>query len=144
MNNNIWIRLLDNSNPAILIDDVELGAGDVEGDGADNNAPSGNAQGIWDEAVSRMPDGMDRDMDKIDFRRQYASPGMNNFDADDDGVPDVVEILYDTNPLDRDTDDDGIDDGIEIRWESDPLDSEIIPADAPVLTITYPEDGSIL
>jgi uncharacterized repeat protein (TIGR01451 family)/MYXO-CTERM domain-containing protein len=40
-------------------------------------------------------------------------------DSDNDGIPDVIEIQFGTDPMDADSDDDGVLDGNEIDWNLD-------------------------
>ncbi|MEM7534483.1 MAG: hypothetical protein AAF639_20035, partial [Chloroflexota bacterium] len=46
-----------------------------------------------------------------------------SWDYDNDRLPDIVEVIYGTDPLLPDTDVDGILDGIEVEQGTDPLDS---------------------
>jgi len=46
-------------------------------------------------------------------------------DTDGDGLPDVIEFVYGTNPNNPDTDGDGISDGAEVAQGTDPLDGLI-------------------
>jgi len=43
-------------------------------------------------------------------------------DFDDDGLGNLEESTYGTDPLDADTDDDGLEDGYEVQQQGDPLD----------------------
>jgi len=78
MNNDVYLQLLDADGN--LVDDVEIGD-DFEKDGADG-APlpgeNGNASGTNDEAIARVPDGIDTDDDAADFTRQRATIGGPN------------------------------------------------------------------
>jgi uncharacterized repeat protein (TIGR01451 family) len=80
MNNAIWIILRDGASA--VIDQVELGD-DPQNDGAGDGAPDGSDDGgdatdIFDEAVARVPNGVDTDDDVQDFRRQRATMGASN------------------------------------------------------------------
>jgi len=46
-------------------------------------------------------------------------PSYELSDADGDGIINLVEIAYGTDPFDNDSDDDGIMDGTELLWNSD-------------------------
>jgi hypothetical protein len=76
MNLNLYLSL--NDELGAKIDDVELGNTDFEGDGVANNAPDGNATGIADEAVARVPNTVDTDNDVADFTKQQATIGTSN------------------------------------------------------------------
>jgi beta-lactamase superfamily II metal-dependent hydrolase/phosphatidylserine/phosphatidylglycerophosphate/cardiolipin synthase-like enzyme len=65
-------------------------------------------------------------------------------DSDCDGLPDEDEIQLGTNPFIPDTDGDGVYDGDEIAGGSDPLDPESRPEGYPALTISSPEDRSVI
>lgn len=72
--------VLRNSN-GDLIDDVEIGddpENDGDGDGAPEPGEDGNADSIGNEAVARVPNGMDSDDDPVDFTKQTASIGTSN------------------------------------------------------------------
>jgi hypothetical protein len=43
-------------------------------------------------------------------------------DFDNDGLPDVIELIYGTDPANPDTDGDGILDGVEVRQGTNPMD----------------------
>jgi len=78
MNNDVYLQLLDAAGN--LVDDVEIGD-DFENDGVDG-APfpgeNGNADGLNDEAIARVPDGADTNDDVADFTRQRATLGLSN------------------------------------------------------------------
>jgi hypothetical protein len=83
INNNVYIVLKDESG--MMIDDVEIG-NDFEGDGAGDGAPDGgasdgNATGINDEAVARLPNGTDTENDVNDFSKHIATIGAANESA---------------------------------------------------------------
>ena len=58
-------------------------------------------------------------------------------DFDKDGLADVVEAVYGTNPLKADTDGDGIPDGAEVEEGTDPL-GGFIASTGPVATVKTP------
>ncbi|MCC7361857.1 MAG: lamin tail domain-containing protein [Anaerolineales bacterium] len=74
LSNTILIVLKDGGGQ--VIDQVQLGGGG-------GNAPDGNATGIDDEAVVRVPNGQDSNADSADFDHQPASLGRDN----DSGQP---------------------------------------------------------
>nr|HPQ40763.1 Ig-like domain-containing protein [bacterium] len=64
-----------------LVDDVEIGddpENDGEGDGAPEPGDDGNADSVANEAVARVPNGMDSNDDPADFTKQTASIGADN------------------------------------------------------------------
>src|SRR5690606_15010346 len=71
-----WIQL--RSPSSTILDEVELGGGNLAGDGAANNAPAGSGSGSGDEAVVRLPNGDGSSPDNLAFSRYYASPGQPN------------------------------------------------------------------
>ena len=114
MNNDVVITLKDASGN--VVDEVELGddeAGDGAGDGApDGSANGGDASGIADEAIARIPNGTDTDNDVNDFAAVPASLGTANniaqlagvgnglaFDGTNDYVeiPDAASLDFDIN-----------------------------------------------
>ena len=79
-NDNPYLVLRDQNS--VVIDDVEIG-NDFEGDGAGDGAPDGgasdgNATGLSDEAVARLPNGNDTENDVNDFAKQAATIGASN------------------------------------------------------------------
>ena len=66
-------------------------------------------------------------------------------DADNDGLPDDLEVDLGTDPLDPDSDDDGVPDGLEVDLGTDPLDPDSdddgIP-DGTELGFTVPAPGT--
>jgi len=76
MNNNCLLVLKDSGGS--VVDQVELGTADFAGDGVLNNAPSGDAHDLWDEAVAREPDGRMTGDPSLDFRRARATIGHPN------------------------------------------------------------------
>ncbi|MFQ5706801.1 MAG: hypothetical protein ACE5HO_05085 [bacterium] len=75
--------LLANSTVALAqttVDDVELGD-DPEGDGVGDGAPSGLSTGIADEAVARVPNAADTDVDTTDFTQMSATIGGANIET---------------------------------------------------------------
>jgi len=80
MNNSIFVVLRDGNGTAL--DDVELGddfENDGNGDGApDGGSDGGNATSPTDEAVARVPNGVDTENDIADFAQQAATIGLSN------------------------------------------------------------------
>lgn len=82
--NDTYLELRDPAGK--LVDAVELGGNgnlsDRGGDGVDNGAPGpgqdGAGLGVADEAVARVPDGVDTDIDAVDFCRAPATLGAAN------------------------------------------------------------------
>ena len=99
---------------------------DTDGDGLDDgvelakstnlNSNDSDGDGIKD-GVDAFPldpyENIDTDGDGIG--------DDDDLDDDNDGLSDVTEAKYATNPLNPDTDDDGLRDGEEIRLNTDPL-----------------------
>ena len=56
-----------------------------------------------------------------------SDPSDASDDPDDDGLTNLSEYLYETDPSDSDTDDDGFLDGDEISYGTDPADPESLP-----------------
>ncbi len=54
-----------------------------------------------------------------DFTVSPPEPSYALVDADGDGIANIVETAYGTDPFDNDTDDDGIIDGTELLWNFD-------------------------
>ena len=67
-----------------------------------------------------------------------------SLDSDNDGLTDVKENAYGTNPNKADTDDDGYSDGVEIKSGYDPL--KPAPGDniikTPATSVALPESGT--
>lgn len=64
-----------------IVDDLEIGddpEGDGDGDGAPEAGEDGNADSIGNEAVARVPNGVDTDLDQADCSKQTASIGVGN------------------------------------------------------------------
>ncbi len=81
MRDDVWIRLcngLCNAGNTNVYDDVELGTLDYEGDGSANNAPNGNATSTTNESVYRHPNGVDTNVDNVDFVKGAATIGAAN------------------------------------------------------------------
>ncbi|MCH8128167.1 lamin tail domain-containing protein, partial [candidate division KSB1 bacterium] len=80
MNNDIFLELKNASGT--IVDDVELGddkESDGDGDGAaDGSSNGGNASSIVDEAIARVPNGIDTDNDVNDFIQQHTTIGFAN------------------------------------------------------------------
>jgi hypothetical protein len=78
LNNDVYIELRDATGRRV--DDVEIGD-DPEHDGPDG-APQfgqdGNATTAYNEAVARVPDGVDTDDDIADFTKGWATIGAHN------------------------------------------------------------------
>lgn len=81
-----------------LVDTVEIGgdseSSDYGGDGQDNGAPGaqdGDALGLYDEAVARVPDGVDTGNELTDWAKQRATLGRSNdLDPPVDSTPPTV------------------------------------------------------
>lgn len=79
MNNDVHLVLRDATD--LIIDEVEIGddpAGDGAGDGAPEPGADGNASSLADEAIARVPDTADTDVDVADFVQQAATIGRAN------------------------------------------------------------------
>ncbi|MBN1296871.1 Ig-like domain-containing protein [bacterium] len=64
-----------------LVDDVEIGddpENDGEGDGAPEPGEDGNADSVANEAVARVPNGIDSDNDVADCIKQMTTIGLDN------------------------------------------------------------------
>src|SRR5262249_14639930 len=80
MSNDVYLEL---RNPTgSLVDTVEIGgttqSSDYGGDGEDNGAPAagnGDALGLYDEAVARVPNGVDTGNELTDWAKQRATLG---------------------------------------------------------------------
>ena len=68
LNNDVVVELYDAGG--ILVDRVALST--------EGGAPSGNATGVGDEAIARVPDAVDTGDDAADFIAQPATPGAPN------------------------------------------------------------------
>lgn len=77
------------------VDEVELGTGDFAGDGVANNAPSGDARALWDEAVARVPDGYVTGNPALDFRHVRATIGNTNPSPTTPAVLRINEVVTD-------------------------------------------------
>lgn len=78
-NNECYFILRDASS--IIIDDVEIGddpAGDGEGNGAPEPGENGDADSTANEAIARLPNGIDTDNHPADFVQQTATLGSDN------------------------------------------------------------------
>ena len=93
INNNCYL-LLKNALGA-TVDAVELGSEDFAGDGVANNAPTGGARALWDEAVARVPDGHASGKPALDFRHVRATIGTANFSPTTPPVVLINEIVTD-------------------------------------------------
>jgi hypothetical protein len=66
-------------------------------------------------------------------------------DSDGDGLSNYDEIkVYGTDPFNADTDGDGVNDGDEIDAETDPLVADQESSGAMTITILFPEDGAVI
>ncbi len=68
----------------------------------------------------------------------FPESSLGLLDSDMDGVSDVDELHFGTNPFDSDSDHDGYPDGLEIALGSDPLDPKSIPNLSRPTEITSP------
>lgn len=82
-----------------------------------------NAQSAWQKAVGAAS-GSDSDLDgvtNVDETKYKTNP--NSTDTDGDGLSDKTEItVTKTDPTKADTDGDGVNDGMEVRKSTKPLD----------------------
>ncbi len=81
MQNSVYLVLRNAS--AVVIDDLEVGddwEGDGNGDGAPAPGENGDATGVADEAVARVPNAVDTNDDVADFVKQAATIGAPNSD----------------------------------------------------------------
>ena len=80
INNNVFVVLKDAGGA--VVDDVEIGddfESDGNGDGApDGGSSDGNATGVNDEAIARVPNAVDSGNDVADFTKQTATIGATN------------------------------------------------------------------
>src|SRR5262249_46518931 len=99
---------LELRNPTgALIDKVEIGgntdSSDYGGNGAGNGAPAGsdgNALGLYDEAVARVPNGVDTGNDLVDWKKQRATLGRSNtLTPGPDTTPPTVALAVVTRRL---------------------------------------------
>ena len=121
--------------------------------GTDPNDPDTDGDGFTDyhESVYRTdgtnkssnilayqadPDWWDDDADQLPLNSEVAaSTDAFDWDTDDDGLGDGVELLYlHTDPTEPDTDGDGVPDGTEVDEGTDPLTGDPAPP------ITPPEE----
>lgn len=65
-------------------------------------------------------------------------------DKDDDLLPDAFEEILGTNYMRVDSDEDGIPDGVEYVMRSDPLDPDILPTIEPGMRMALYQEGSLL
>ncbi len=85
----------------------------------------------------------DRDHDglsDIDEARYHTDP--DNPDTDGDGLKDGDEVAIGTDPLNPDTDGDGFADGLEVACGSDPLAPGSTPAASCILALTVTKSGT--
>jgi hypothetical protein len=62
-----------------------------------------------------------RSVDKLDRTKMYIRHGLQAYDQDRDGILDVEEAFFGTDPMNNDTDADGYPDGIEVMNGHDPI-----------------------
>ncbi len=80
----------------------------------------------------------------ISVRNQIAPPALGIHtgvypDSDGDGLPDIAEVLYGTDPFNPDTDGDGFPDGVEVAGHADPRD----PGSRPAGDTGFPEQQAV-
>ncbi|MFA5343323.1 MAG: hypothetical protein WC381_05105, partial [Kiritimatiellia bacterium] len=93
---------------------------------------------LVDQDGDGMPDGWELEyFGNLDY-------GPND-DPDHDGLTNLQEYQYRTDPLNADTDWDGYFDGIEVQWGTEPLSASSFPRAkiSGVLTYTGPQTGTI-
>lgn len=98
VSNDVYLVLRDAAGS--VVDDVEIGglteSLDTEGDGVGDGAPApdqnGSATGSFDEAVMRIQDSQDSDVDQADFEKGYATPlaANDSFMPPDETEPPTV------------------------------------------------------
>ncbi len=101
LSNDIYLELRDGAGS--VVDSVEIGgntaATDFGGDGVDNGAPGpgadGDAKGLFDEVMARVPNGSDTGQDATDWVQQAATLGKSNAvgPAPNDGAPELVSFV---------------------------------------------------
>jgi hypothetical protein len=97
---------------------------------------TGQAAFEWDYALAwQLTDLVDTDSD--------GTPDLFDTDDDNDGLLDVNEATYGTDPLLADTDDDGFDDGMEVSYGSDPLSGSDTPVNNYLNNGDINEDGNV-
>lgn len=97
---------------------------------------AGQAAFEWDYALAwQLTDLVDTDSD--------GTPDLFDTDDDNDGLLDVDEATYGTDPLLADTDGDGFDDGMEVTYGSDPLLGSDTPANNYINNGDINEDGNV-
>ncbi|MDE6086938.1 MAG: hypothetical protein K2G25_00955 [Oscillospiraceae bacterium] len=103
---------------------------------------------VYDSVKKGVSDSdADADGDGLTNAEEIAA-GTNPYieDSDDDSLTDYEEIyIYKTDPLEYDTDEDGLPDGVEIRVELDPLNPAThgTPDAEYTVTMTYTADDDI-
>lgn len=98
MNDDVYIKLLDFQGN--MVDNVEIGGNtattDYEGDGAGDGAPdsgeNGEAVGVGDSAIARMPNATDTDNDLSNFTRQEPTLGFSNTITRNDATPPALDL----------------------------------------------------
>ena len=75
----------------------------------------------------------------------HASPALNSYDSDLDGLPDEIENYLGTLPDQSDSDGDGFQDGEEFARHSDPLDMGSVPQGEQVgVAMAIYEQGNVI
>ena len=75
---------------------------------------------VGTSAARRDPAG-DRVFDPV-----HLSPGTAASDGDGDGIADIAEVAFGTDPANPDSDGDGVTDGAEVDQGSDPMDGRLV------------------
>ncbi|GHC46498.1 sulfatase-like hydrolase/transferase [Roseibacillus persicicus] len=122
----------------------EVGAGNPDGDGVDNEA---------EETAGTDPNKRDSDDDGLDDDVEIAGPtDPLDPDSDDDNLQDSVETgtgvfvsngNTGTNPMLADTDSDGVNDDVEINLGFDPFDGTHLPAERPNIIFIMIDDADV-
>ena len=173
----VWTHLavaVSGSNVSFFTNGVQVGSaqtlsyvrsnlGDILiGTTASTNAVDPTVHGVLDEvriydvalAQSQVEDMLegegDSDADGLTNVEEYrygTNPGTDDTvtDNDSDGLSNYVEIkIYGTDPFNPDTDGDGANDGAEITAGTDPLVADQYPTPGPAVTIISPKNGQII
>ena len=101
------------------------------------------------------PDVIDADTIEQLYDPLVSNPNFATIDTDNDGLPDYIEFLLGTNPIDYDTDGDGLPDGYEVYvTETDPLLMVTVEGqpeadgwlnlDGDAMAVTIPEDATAI
>lgn len=78
MNNDVYLVLRNGDPTPAIIDEIEFGDQNYDGDTGDAAAPDGNADTIFDESVVRFPNGMDTNDDADDTIKRSATIAASN------------------------------------------------------------------